>query len=69
MRFKCNYNSCRSVCCLNIFVYADLVNEKRWIKSEYVDKLEFCQEFSTAVQPDASVSDVRDFRGLIFSIY
>lgn len=37
--------------------------------TEYTDKLDFCKEFCTQVAADASVSDSREFRGLIFSIY
>jgi hypothetical protein len=68
-------SECPSILSHVVFVFnmssctADLRNQPVWIKSEFVEKLEFCAEFHTEIVPDSTVNDVRDFRGLLFSIY
>lgn len=47
----------------------DLRSQLPWEKVEFVEKLEFCKEFQTEIYPDSGVSEVKDFRGLLFSIY
>jgi len=36
---------------------------------EFVEKLDFCKEFSCPIYPDTTVLEDITFRGLLFSIY
>eukprot|EP01038_Epipyxis_sp_PR26KG_P008174 gene8174-11059_t len=58
----------RSISILSMSDY-ELKNDPDWIKTEFVDKTEFCQEFFTQVLPDTTLLASNDFRGLLFSIY
>jgi len=46
-----------------------LSHQAPWIKTEFVDKLIFCKEFTTEILPDVAVMTSKSFRGLIFSVY
>jgi len=38
-------------------------------KQEFIDKFDYCKEFSIEMKPDTTVYETKDFRGLLFSIY